>query len=407
MTGKGESTKTFPIWKTELLPQEEMLELGKKKKKLVIGIPRENQDIESRVALTPEAVELLVANDHEVYIEDGAGLGSNYTNTDYSERGGQILDTAKEVFQCDLILKITPPTLDEISLMKGNQSLFSSLMFTGDMKKCIRSLIEKKVSAFAFEKIQDENNCFPVVRSMSDISGKTAVLVAAEYLSLGKEGKGVLLGGLTGITPTEVVILGAGYAAESAVKAALGLGASVKVFDSSIPKLRHLEEKVGSNLYTSIYHPRVLEKAVKSTEVLISAVHFKDNTPSCIVTGEMVKEMKKGTVIVDISIDQGISIETSEPRTQQDPVFTKHGIIHYCVPNLPSRVARTASISLSNIFAPLLLEMGGSGGVTPYLKEFKGMRKGIYIYNGILTSRQLGDYLDLPFKDIDLLMAAF
>ncbi len=399
--------KEFTSWKAELLPQEEMLEAGRKKKRLIIGIPKEDHELESRVALTPEAVELLVNNDHEVYVQSGAGNGTNYSDTDYSENGAQIVSKG-DVYQCDIILKIAPLTLNEIDLLRGrNQLIISSLLFNNYLEPYIRRLMEKKVVAVAFEKIKEENDSFPVVRSMSSISGKTAVLIAAEYLSNVHKGKGVMLGGLTGITPTEVVILGAGYAAESAVRAALGLGAFVKVFDSSITNLRILQEKVGMELYTSIFHPRVLEKAIRSTEVLIAAMDNKDERQRCIVTEEMVTNMKKGAVIVDISIDQVQSIETSELRTQRYPVFTKHGVIHYCVPNMPSRVARTASIALSNIFAPILLEMGDLGGTKRYLKEERGFRKGIYIYNGILTNGFLGNYFNIPFKDIDLLLAAF
>jgi len=268
-------------------------------------------------------------------------------------------------------------------------------------------MIEKKVTAISFENIKDEYNSHPVVRSMSTIAGTTSVLIAAEYLSNERGGKGVMLGGLPGITPSEVVILGAGTAAEYAVRAALGLGANVKVFDSSVNRLKQLQITIGQTLYTSIFHKQVLARSLRSADVLIGAMYLIEKGPRFFVTEEMVKEMKKGSVIVDISIDQGGCIETSECRTQHDPVYIKHGIIHYCVPNLPSRVARTASIAISNVFFPLLSQIGESGGLNAYLKENIGVRNGVYIFNGILTNKFIGDHFDIPSKDIELLMAAF
>jgi alanine dehydrogenase len=216
-----------------------------------------------------------------------------------------------------------------------------------------------------------------------------------------------MLGGVTGISPTEVVILGSGTVAEYAVKAAIGLGASVKVFDNSVHRLRRLQNNIGWPVYTSIFHPKVLEKALRSADVLIGAVNLLEKGPRFLVTEEMVKNMKKGTVIVDVSIDQGGCIETSECRDHNEPSYVKHGVIHYSVPNLPSRVARTASIALSNVFLPLLLEMSEAGGVEQTFKEKAGLRHGVYVYNGILTNQFIGDFFSIPSQDINLLMAAF
>ena len=267
--------------------------------------------------------------------------------------------------------------------------------------------MQKKATAIAFEKIQDEHKCFPAVRSMSAIAGTTSMLIAAEYLSNMRGGKGVMLGGVTGITPTEVVILGAGTVAEYAVRAAMGVGSEVKVFDHSIHRLRRLQNAVGQMIPTSIFHPKVMLKALRSADVLIGAIRRDEHQPVFFVTEEMVREMKKGSVIIDISIDRGGCIETSEPRTQVDPVFVKHGVIHYCVPNIPSRVARTASIAISNVFGPLIRGMGDSGGMGQHFKENVGLRHGVYIYNGILTNDTVGERLGIPSKDMDLLMAAF
>ncbi len=399
----------FSLRKEGLMPQEEMLEVGNKHKKLIIGIPSENHSVESRVPLTPEAVEILTWQGHEVMLESRAGKAANYLDTDYSERGGIICEKRQEVFGgCDILLKINPPTLEEIGWKKDRQILISSFqVFSHCEEKYIRSLTQKKITAIAFEKIQDEHGCFPAVRSMSAIAGTTSMLIAAEYLSNMRGGKGVMLGGITGITPTEVVILGAGTAAEYAVRAAMGVGSEVKVFDQSVHRLRRLQSSVGQMIPTSIFHPKVIQKALRSADVLIGAIRREDSKQSYFITEEMVMEMKKGSVIIDVSIDRGGCIETSEMRTQVDPVFVKHGIIHYCVPNIPSRVARTASIALSNVFAPLIVGMGGMGNMGKHLKSSVGLRHGVYIYNGILVNETIGQRLGIPPKDINLLMAAF
>lgn len=407
MSPQDTSDSRFTFGKASLMPQEEMLEVSKSKQHLTIGIPKESQQTESRVALTPEAVDQLVDAGHEVRIESGAGNPANYSDTDYSELGGFISDNREEVFNSDIILKIAPMSLEEIDLLKERQIVISSLHLNQQTRDFVQKLIQKKTTAIAFENIKDEHNCYPVVRSMSTIAGNTSILIAAEYLSNFRGGKGVMLGGIPGITPAEVIILGAGTAAESAVRAALGLGAQVKVFDNSVHRLRRLQNNIGQRIYTSVFHKQVMERTLRSADVLIGAMYLIEKGPRYIITEDMVKEMKKGAIIIDISIDQGGCIETSECRTQVDPVFTRHGVIHYCVPNLPSRVARTASIAISNVFAPLLMRMGEAGGLKQFLKEDAGVRNGVYIFNGILTNNFIGKHLDLPSKDIDLLMAAF
>lgn len=396
----------FSLGNSRLMPREEMLEVEKKKAQMSIGIPREADVHESRVPLTPEAVELLVNNGHEVLVERNAGREASYQDNDYSECGASIT-TREEVFGTDTILKVAPLAADEISLLKGGQTVISSLHITSQNETGIRTLMSKKMTAIAFEKIKDKYDCYPVVRSMSEIAGIASVHIAAELLSNVHKGKGVLLGGVTGITPAEVVILGAGTAAEYAARAALGLGAMVKIFDNSVHKLRRIQNYVGQRLSTSIFHPRVLEKALRSADVVIGAVHLIEKGPRFFITEEMVKAMKKGSVIVDISIDQGGCVESSECKTHADPMFVKHGVIHYCVPNIPSRVARTASIALSNVFTPILLCIGEAGGVKQILKEDAGLRKGVYLFNGILTNQYVGKHFNIPSRDIDLLLAAF
>ncbi|MFO7658094.1 MAG: alanine dehydrogenase [Bacteroidales bacterium] len=407
MVEQKPESHSMPLMYGGMLPQEEMLEIGKRQKKLTIGIPREKQHIEQRVSLTPEAVEVLVNNGHDVIIESRAGEGAHYSDQSYSEYGGFIVDNKAQVLGTDLILKVAPLDLEEIDLLKGNQVILSGLHVFNQSEAYIRKLMDKKISAIAYEYIKDEFNYFPVLQSMNAIAGNTAIIIAGEYLSNNSGGKGIMLGGISGITPTEVVIIGAGTAAEYAARAALGLGSYVKVFDPSPQKLEQLQKNLGTRLHTSIFHPRVLRRTLKSADVLVGAYNLYDRGPRYFVTEEMVKEMKKGSVIVDISIDQGGCIETSECRTLLDPVYTKHDVIHYSVNNLPSRVARTASIALSNIISPIMMEIGNSGGIKPFLKSNLGVRHGVYLYNGILTNELLGRNFNIPSKDIDLLMAAF
>lgn len=396
-----------PLMYTGLLPQEEMLEIGRKQKKLIIGIPKEDHQLEKRIPLTPEAVEVLIDNGHDVLIESKAGEGANYTDNDYSERGGYIVENKQQILNADIILKVASLTHEEVDSLKGNQVIISSLQLHNQDESYIRKLMNKRITSIAFEYLKDENDCFAIRQSMNAIAGNTAIIIAGEYLSNTSGGKGVMLGGISGITPTEVVIIGAGTVAEFAARAALGLGAFVKVFDISVHNLEQLQKNLGIRLHTSIFHPQVLKRTLKSADVLIGAIDLNDLGQRYFVTEEMVMEMKKGSVIVDVSIDQGGCIETSECRTHRDPVYIKHGVIHYSVVNMPSRVARTASIALSNILSPILINIGNSGGIKPFLKIDMGVRQGVYIYNGILTNEQVGSLFNIPSKDIDLLMAAF
>jgi alanine dehydrogenase len=396
-----------PLMYGGLLPQEEMLAMGKKYKKLTIGIPRERQQIEQRVSLTPEAVEVLVDNGHEVLLESKAGEGARYNDNDYSECGAFIIDNRKQVLNADILLKVSPLEIKDIEMLKGNQVILSSVHLSRQTEEYIRGLMDKKCTAFAIEQIRDEHDCFPVIQSMSAISGISAINIAAELLSNQNGGKGILLGGISGITPTEVVIIGADTVAEFAARAALGLGALVKVFDNSPQRLEELQRNLGQRLHTSIFHPKVLRRTLKSADVVIGALNLWDTGPRYFVTEDMVKEMKRGSVIIDLSIDQGGCIETSEYRTLQDATYVKHNVIHFTVPNLPSRVARTASIALSNILSPILVTVGSSGGFKPFLKANLGVRNSVYIYNGILTNEYLGNQFGIPSKNIDLLMAAF
>jgi alanine dehydrogenase len=387
-----------------LLPKEEMLEVRRKKGSLFIGIPKETHFQENRVALVPESVSLLVANGHRVKIETKSGEGSNFSDREYSEAGAEICPSAKEIFECDIIFKVAPPSEAEVDLMKGNQTLISALQIHVQPKVILQKLMQKKITAIAWDYIRDEEGAFPVVRTMGEIAGTTSILVAGELLSKFNSGKGMMLGGVAGVQPTEVVVIGAGTVGEYATRAALGLGCSVKVFDNSLSRLRRLQNDIGTRIYTSIIQPKVLAKALMRADVAIGAVRSNLGRTPCVVSDEMVSSMKPGSVIVDVSIDQGGCFETSKITNHNDPTFVKHDVIHYCVPNIASRVSRTASFALSNIFSPVLLEMGNTGGCKDMIINDHGFRAGVYIYNGILTSEVLGQVFDLKYKNIELIM---
>jgi alanine dehydrogenase len=391
----------------KLMPQEEMLEVKKQKKNVSIGVPKETSFQENRVALVPEAVGLLVQNGHQVFIESDAGKAAHFPDNEFSEHGGQIVYTAEEVFKADIVLKVTPPSIKEIEMLKNRQTLISALHLPIQEQSYFKRLISKKITALSYDFIKDKTGTFPVVRAMSEIAGNTSILIAAEYLSDTKFGKGRMLGGFSGITPTEVVILGAGTVGEFAARAAMGMGALVKIFDNSLYKLRELQNNLNTRIFTSIIQPKVLLKSLKTADVVIGALHTSEGRTPVVVTEQMVMEMKRGAVIVDVSIDQGGCIETSHVTNHTDPVFQVHDVTHYCVPNIPSRVPHTASYALSNFFAPILLDLGEEGGIENKLKNDFGVRQGVYLYNGILTNKIIGEYFGMPYQDIELLMAAF
>lgn len=389
---------------SELMPQEEVLEVQKSRQQLQIGIPVETCLQENRIPLTPDAVQLLTENGHEVIVETQAGATANYTDNDYSEAGAKIVYSAKEVFEADMIVKVEPPSEEEIDLMKKGQTLISALQLKTRRKKYFKALMDKGVTALSFENIEDEDGMIPVVRSMSEIAGNTSILIAAEYLSNANNGKGFLLGGVSGIPPTEVVIIGAGTVGTFAARTALGLGASVKVFDRSLSKLRRLQSQLNNMpIYTCVIQPKILEKSLKRCDVAIGAIRSGSGRTPCVVTEDMVQKMKPGSVIVDVSIDQGGCFETSDLTSHAEPVFRKYDVVHYCVPNIASRVSRTATFSLSNIMAPVLLSIGEAGGIDEMLHMHPYVRKGLYLYKGSLTRKSIGEWFDLPYAEGDFL----
>lgn len=392
-----------PFTKQQLLPQEEMLEILKHKQELFIGIPKETSYQEKRVCLTPDAVAALVAHGHRVLIESDAGKEANFSDKDYTNAGGEITNDTQKVFSCPIILKVEPPTLDELQLLNPQAILISALQIKTRSKKYFETLASKRVTALAFEYIRDEDGTYPAVRSLSEIAGTASVLIASELMANVNNGNGLMLGNISGVPPAEVVIVGAGTVGEFASRSALGLGANIKVFDNSITKLRCIQTSLGRPVYTSTIQPKNLLKALKRCDVLIGAVRGKNRSP-ILVTETMVEHMKKGAVIIDVSIDMGGCIETSEITTHDKPTFEKHGVIHYCVPNIPARYSRTASVSISNIFTPYLLKIAEDGGLENSLRFDKGLKNGLYFYHGILTNKSVAEWFDLAYSDINLLI---
>ncbi|MGE8537041.1 alanine dehydrogenase [Chryseobacterium sp. JV274] len=394
------STNIFtPFTEEELMPKEEKLEVIKKGKQFSIGIPKETCLNERRTCITPDAVQVLVEHGHEIIIESGSGEGSFFTDLQYSESGAKITNDPKEAFGQDLILKVNPPTEDEIEYMKPNTYLVSALQINLRDKEYFLKLAEKKINAIAFEFIVDEYKQLSLVRLIGEIAGTVSILYASELLALSN---GLMLGGITGVRPAEVVILGAGIVGEFATKAAIGLGASVKVFDNSLSKLRRLHTIVDSRVPTSIIDPKELSKSLRRADVVIGALPRLNMTP--IVTEDMVMKMKKGSVIIDITIDNGKVIETSELTNMEDPYVIKHGVIHCGLPNLTSRMPRTTTKAISNFFLSYILNYDEEGGFENMLIRKNEMKQSLYMYKGRHTKKIICDRFGLTYHDINLLI---
>jgi alanine dehydrogenase len=389
-----------------ILPKEEMLEVKQDFQKLKIGIPKESSFQENRIALTPDAVSLLVHNGHTIVIEHNAGVGANFTDKEYSDAGAEIVFSIEEVYNTDIIIKIEPPTKTELKLLKKGQQLISAIQLHTRNKEYFQELLKKDITSIAIEQIKDDEGKLTLLRSMSEIAGNTSLLIAAEYLSNVNSGKGLMLGSITGINPTDVLVIGAGTVGEFASRTALGLGCNVRVFDSSLSKLRRLQQLTSRSISTSVIQPKSLSKALKRADVVIGAIRSGDGRTPCVVSEGMVEGMKDGSVIIDVSIDHGGCFETSEVTTHKNPIFVKHGIIHYCVPNIASRVARTSSFAICSIISPLLIKIGEEGGVKNLIKQDEGLRSGVYTFRKMMTNKTLSEMFDFQFKDLNLIITA-
>lgn len=390
---------------TQFETQVETLAVEKKKSKFIIGVPKEHDD-EFRVVLAPNSIRSLVGFGHKVVVESEAGLRSNFTDNDYSEAGAQISYSKDEVFKSDIVLKISPIDIDEIELMEKEKILIAPLQLPTMTTEKLKKLKERRIIAIAMEHLKHDDGTYPIVRIMSEIAGITAIHTAAELLNNNQKGRGVLLGGVSGVPPAKIVILGAGDVAEYATKVALSLGASIRIFDNDITKIMRLQQAVGRQLHSSAINPVYLAYQLLSADVVIGAIHSDSGRTPILVTDEMVSKMKEGSVIIDVSIDQGGCFETSEMTTHKKPTFTKHGVIHYCVPNIASKVSRTSSVAISNIITPLLIMMGVNQNIENLLYNKSGIRHGCYTYKGALTNEYLSKKFGLKYTDIDLLITS-
>ncbi|MBN3583338.1 alanine dehydrogenase [Algoriphagus aestuarii] len=389
-----------------LIPKESPSKVRKDSKSISIGIPKEISLQEKRVVLTPEAVGILSNNGLQVVLETGAGLQAKFSDQDYSDAGAKIVNSRKDALSTQIVLKIDAPSLEEIEDMSPGSCLISALQIGRQNKEFIEALNAKKITAVAFEYLEDKVGGMPVVRAMSEIAGSTVMQIAAEYLSSVNNGKGLIMGGVTGVPPTQVVIIGAGTVAEYAARTALGLGANIKVFDNHIYKLRRIKQLLGQQVYTSTIDNFSLSQAMAEADVVIGALRAEKGRNKIVVSEEMVANMMHGSIIIDVGIDQGGCIETARMTSHDQPVYKKHDIIHYCVPNIASRVARTASYSLSNIFTPIILQTADLGGAEEMIFNYKWFLRGVYTYRGSLTNAYLGRKFGLSHKELQLLLAA-
>lgn len=385
---------------------EETLDIKPKGADLMIGIPKESSFQENRIALTPDGVNVLVANGHRVTMETKAGEGASYSDKDYSDAGAKIVPSKKEVFENNILVKSAPVSEEEIDLLKPNQFIISPIHVTAMKREILEKMMEKKITALSFENLKDDSGHNPIVRSMSEIAGSAVMLIAGQYLSNANHGKGVLVGGISGIPPTKVIIIGAGIVGEQTARTALAMGASVKIFDNSIYRLKRLQNNIGMRLFTSVIEPGILSKQLKTCDVAVGAIAASGGRTPLVVTEEMVSKMRPGSVIVDVSIDHGGCFETSKITSHSSPVFRKYDVIHYCVPNIPSGFARTASQAISNVLMPLMLEMADDGGFENLVWYKINIRSGIYLFKGALTNFHLSERFDLKFTDLNLLIAS-
>lgn len=394
---------------TSFVVRELLLKAEKPSFSLVIGIPRENQEVEKRLALTPESVALLVAAGYRVLLQAGAGLTINYSDSYYAESGAEIVETARAVFQADLILKVLPPTLAEVQMMRQRCTVFSFLYLHRLSKPLLELMQEKKISALAYELMYDDTGVSPFVTSISEIEGVTSITLAAELLSNAHGGKGILLGGIPGISPTEVVIIGAGVAGIMAARTAMALGAAVKVFDEDILKLRHIRHELGSALFTSILQPNVLKNVFRSADVVIGAMQYINKTHFYRISEDLIREMKRGALIIDLRMTQGGCFETTMEACLPDHpvVFEKLGVLHFCEMSLSSRVARTASIALSNIFVSLFSTLGDCGGLAHFTRFDRGFASGFYLYAGKMVNSYVANHFNFLVADIGLFLQGY
>ncbi len=369
---------------------------------MIIGIPKEITNEEKRVALAPAGVDALVRSGHTVYVESNAGSGCHFDDEDYRKIGAVIVYSAEEVFKrAELIAKVAPLSNNELELLQEKQVLFSFLHLAVGKKETMDVLLKKKITAIGYELIENENG-LPVLHAMSEIAGQLSIQIAERYLeSSVNGGRGILLGGITGVAPAAVVILGAGVVGTTAARAALGSGAQVIIIDNDLNRLRRIDSIFKKRITTVMANPYTISRGVKFADVLIGSVLIKGEKTPHLVTEEMVKQMKNGAVIIDVSIDQGGCIETSRITTLSDPIFVKYGVIHYCVPNMPALVARTASYGLNNAALPFIKDIADNG-ISNVLLGDSCLAKGVCTFNGYCSNEAIANIFNIEFRKLHI-----
>lgn len=368
---------------------------------MIIGVPKEIKNNENRVAITPAGVTDFVKHGHTVYIENHAGIGSGIPNQEYTKAGAQILDTAKEVFDiADMIIKVKEPLASEYDLFKEGQILFTYLHLAPAFE-LTKALLDKKIIGIAYETIQLEDGSLPLLVPMSEVAGRMSVQIGAQFLEKHEGGKGILLGGVPGVEPAKVVIVGGGVVGTNAAKMAAGMGAQVTILDKSAKRLAYLDDIFGGRVKTIMSNEYNIAKEVKDADLVVGAVLVTGAKAPKLVTEDMIKTMSEGSVVVDVAIDQGGSIETIDQITTHDaPVYNKHGVLHYAVANMPGAVARTSTFALTNVTIDYALEIADKG-YKKALTDNKALRKGLNVINGQLTFQAVAKGHNLPYAAVE------
>ena len=366
---------------------------------MMIGVPKEIKDHEYRVSVTPEGVRALVHAGHEVVVEPSAGVGSGYSDEEYRQAGGNIADSKEEVFRAaSLIVKVKEPQLSECPLFRPGQVLFTYLHLAAS-SGLTKALLEAKITAIAYETIEAKDGTLPMLKPMSEIAGRMSVQVGARYLEKAQGGSGLLLGGVPGVEPANVVVLGAGVVGSSATRIAVGMGAQVTVTNLDIERLRYLDDIYKGRIVTRASTQASIEESVVAADLLIGAVLVPGARAPKLVSRRMVTKMKSGSVIVDVAVDQGGCVETTRPTTHSNPVYTVDGVLHYCVANMPGIVPRTSTQALTNATLPYLLKLA-SAGVEAAIRADAGLANGVNLLEGKVTCRGVADAHGLPFDPL-------
>ena len=365
---------------------------------MIIGVPREIKNNEYRAALLPVGVELLTKAGHRVLVERGAGIGSGIPDERYAMYGAQIVSSVQEIFSsAEMIVKVKEPMPQEYDYLREGQIIFTYLHFAAS-RELTEEMLKRKIIAFAYETLQNENGELPCLTPMSEVAGRMAVHEGAKYLEEPMKGRGILLGGVPGVAPAEVVILGGGIVGSNACKMAAGLGANVTILDVNLNRLRFLDEIMPPNVHTLMSNAHTIRDMVLKADLLISSVLIRGAKAPVLVDRKLVAQMKPGSVVVDVAIDQGGSLETSRPTTQEEPTYVVDGVVHYCVTNMPGAVARTSTYALTNATLPYILMLADLG-FERCVRTSYPMRRALNIVKGELVIKEVAETFNLPWKE--------